>query len=219
MPPHRGFPSLLRQGACRVIQVKALASAITIGSGGSGGREGPTAQISSGVASLLADLLRVTPADRRVMLAAGMGAGIGAIFRAPLGGALMAAEILYLHDMEVEALLPSLIASIVTYALFGASSGWQPIFGAQPNLVFEQPIQLAYYGILGVLCGVIGVLDARTFYSVSDRFARLRLPNWRKPAIGGLAVGLLGLALPDVLGTGYGYLQRTMDERIFEFPL
>lgn len=151
------------QVRARVIPVKTLASAITIGSGGSGGREGPTAQISAGVASLLAQLLRLDPADRRVLLAAGMGAGIGAIFRAPLGGALLAAEILYIHDMEVEALLPSLIASIVAYAVFGAWAGWQPIFGAQPNLAFEHPVQLVYYAALGLLCGAVGVAYARAF--------------------------------------------------------
>ena len=207
------------QVRARVIPVKTLASAITIGSGGSGGREGPTAQISAGVASLLAQLLRLDPADRRVVLAAGMGAGIGAIFRAPLGGALLAAEVLYIHDMEVEALLPSLIASIVAYAVFGAWAGWKPIFGAQPNLAFEHPVQLVYYAALGLLCGAVGVAYARTFYSVTDHFARLRLPAWLKPALGGLAVGLLGLAFPEALGTGYGYLQRAMDERILDFPV
>jgi len=76
-----------------------------------------------------------------------------------------------------------------------------------------------YYAALGLLCGAVGVAYARTFYSMTDHFARLRLPAWLKPAIGGLAVGLLGLAFPEALGTGYGYLQWTMGERIFELPL
>src|SRR5690606_19072851 len=76
----------------RIPLVKLVASAITIGSGGSGGREGPSAQISAGFGSALADWLRLSAQDRRIAVAAGMGAGIGAIFRAPLGGALMAAE-------------------------------------------------------------------------------------------------------------------------------
>ena len=99
----------------RVPPIKLIASAITIGSGGSGGREGPAAQISAGFGSLLAQWLRLDVQDRRIAVAAGMGAGIGAIFRAPLGGAVMAAEILYIHDLEVEALIPGLIASIVGY--------------------------------------------------------------------------------------------------------
>lgn len=212
------FHHRLGQVRARVIPVKALASAITIGSGGSGCREGPTAQISAGVASLIGQLLHLDPADRRVMLVIGMGAGIGAIFRAPLGGALLGVEVLYIHDIEVGALLPSLIASIAAYTVFGAWAGWQPIFGAQPNLALDHPPQLAYYAALGLLCGAVGVVYARTFYGVTDYFARLRLPVWLKPAVGGLAAGLIGLAFPEALGTGYGYLQRTMDERIFDFP-
>ena len=82
-----------------------------------------------------------------------MGAGIGAIFRAPLGGAMLAAEILYLHDLEAEAIIPSLIASIVGYAIFGSFTGWEPIFGTQAHVVFDNPVQLAYFAVLGLLCG------------------------------------------------------------------
>ena len=119
--------------------IKLIASAITIGSGGSGGREGPAAQISAGFGSLLAQWLHLERPDRRIAVAAGMGAGIGAIFRAPLGGAVMAAEILYIHDLEVEALIPRLIASIVGYSVYGAFFGYTPIFGSQTQLVFDQP--------------------------------------------------------------------------------
>lgn len=100
-----------------------VASAITIGSGGSAGREGPAAQISAGFGSLLGDLLRLDVQDRRIALATGIGAGIGAIFRAPLGGAVLAAEILYLHDLEIEAVIPALIASIIGYSVFGIWAG------------------------------------------------------------------------------------------------
>ncbi|HEU5424232.1 MAG TPA: chloride channel protein, partial [Nitrolancea sp.] len=192
----------------RVIPVKTLASAITIGTGGSAGREGPTAQISAGVGSLLGQWLGLDPNDRRILLATGIGAGIGAIFRAPLGGAVLAAEILYTHDMEIEALFPGLIASIVGYTIFGAWAGWEPIFGAQPQLGFTSPVQLLYYALLGLLCGVVGILYAKTFYSVAGIFRRLPLPAWLKPVIGGALVGLLGLVLPQVLGTGYGWLQE-----------
>lgn len=103
----------------RIPIVKLVASAITIGSGGSGGREGPTAQISAGFGSLLGTLLKLSEQDRRIAVATGIGAGIGAIFKAPLGGAILAAEILYLHDLEAEAIIPALIASIVGYSIFG----------------------------------------------------------------------------------------------------
>jgi chloride channel protein, CIC family len=170
----------------RVAPVKLVASAITIGSGGSAGREGPAAQISARFGSLLATWLGLNAQDRRIAVAAGMGAGIGAIFRAPLGGAVMAAEILYLHDLEVEALIPALIASIVSYSVFGVFEGWEPIFGAQPGLGFQHPVTLIYYAVLGIVCGLVGLLYARSFYAIEAIFHQFRLPRWIKPALGGL---------------------------------
>ena len=113
-----------------------------------------------------------------------MGAGIGAIFRAPLGGAVMAAEILYIHDLEVEALIPTLIASIVGYAIYGGVYGYVPIFGDQARLGFDHPVQLLYYALLGVVCGLGGLLYDRSFYGITGLFHRLALPRWLKPALG-----------------------------------
>ncbi len=203
----------------RIPPIKLVASAITIGSGGSGGREGPAAQISAGFGSLLSDWLGLDTQDRRIAVAAGMGAGIGAIFRAPLGGALMAAEILYLHDLEVEAIIPGLIASIVGYSVYGAFFGYMPIFGAQTQLAFDQPIQLVYYGLLGVLSGLGGLLYARSFYGISGMFHRLALPRWLKPALGGGLVGLLGIWVPGALHMGYGWVQIGMSRDLLGLPL
>jgi len=129
---HQGKPI-----RARIPLIKLVASAITIGSGGSAGREGPSAQISAGFGSLLADVLHLDTQDRRIALATGIGAGIGAIFRAPLGGAILAAEILYKEDLEVEAIIPALIASIVGYSVFGNWSGWNPIFTPPDNSVAD----------------------------------------------------------------------------------
>lgn len=203
----------------RIIPIKTIASAITIGAGGSGGREGPTAQISAGVGSLIGQLLHLEPNETRMLVATGIGAGIGAIFRAPLGGAVLSAEILYTHDLEVEVLFPGLIASIIGYSIFGAWAGWQPIFGAQPELGFTNPLQLFYYALLGILCGLLGIAYAKLFYGTVDLTKRIGLPNWLKPAIGGLLVGAIGLAIPETLGTGYGWLQFGMSDRIATLPL
>jgi CIC family chloride channel protein len=203
----------------RVAPVKLVSSAITIGSGGSGGREGPAAQISATFGSMLANWLRLSDADRRIAVSAGMGAGIGAIFRAPLGGALMAAEILYLHDLEVEALVPGLIASIVGYATYGWIEGWDPIFGSQPDLAFSSPMTLIYYAILGLLCGLVGILYAQSFYGTERLFHRLALPRWLKPALGGLIVGLIGLKVHGALHTGYGWVQVSMTRDLLALPL
>ncbi len=204
----------------RIIPIKTIASAITIGSGGSGGREGPTAQIAAGVGSLLGQVLKLDANERRILVATGIGSGIGAIFRAPLGGAVLAAEILYIHDLEIEALFPSLIASIVGYTIFASYAGWSPIFGTQSSLEFSSAPQLVYYAIIGLICGAFGVLYAKTFYGTTDIFHRIHLPNWSKPMIGGLLVGLLGLAVPQAIGTGYGWLQEGMNPtQLMSIPL
>ncbi len=203
----------------RIPLIKLVASAITIGTGGSAGREGPAAQISAGFGSILANALHLDASDRRIAIATGMGAGIGAIFRAPLGGAILAAEILYKDDLEVEALIPALIASIVGYSIFGAWSGWDPIFAVPANLAFTSPVQLLYYVALGILCGAIGLLYARGFYGITHVFHRIHLPNWLKPGIGGLLVGLIGLVIPQALGMGYGWVQVSMGPGLLSLPL
>lgn len=169
---------------------------------------------------MLGDLLKLEANERRILVAAGIGAGIGAIFRAPLGGAVLAAEILYLRDLEVGALLPGLIASIIGYSIFGSWAGFEPIFGSQPGLGFSHPIELVYYALLGIICGVVGILYAKVFYGTTDFFRdRVPLPRWAKPAIGGLLVGLLGLVIPGVLSTGYDWVQMGMDDRVLGIPL
>lgn len=203
----------------RIPLVKLIASAITIGTGGSAGLEGPAVQISAGFGSILATLFRLDAQDRRIALATGIGAGIGAIFRAPLGGAILAAEILYQSDLEVEALIPALMASIVGYSIFGAWYGWGPIFATPDNLMFTSPLQLFYYVVLGLLCGLLGRLYARGFYGITHLFHRLSIPNWLKPAIGGLVVGLIGLAMPQALGIGDGWIQVGMESGLLALPL
>lgn len=203
----------------RIPVIKLVTAAITIGSGGSGGREGPAAQISAGFGSLMGRFLNLDPHTRRIAVAAGIGAGIGAIFRAPLGGALLAAEILYIHDLEVEALIPGLIASIVGYSIFGAFFGYTPVFGAMPHIGFNQPIQLFYYALLGVVCGLVGILYSKSFYGMNGVFRRMNLPRWIKPAIGGLLVGFMGLVLPACLHMGYGWIQIAMEAQVDLLPL
>lgn len=203
----------------RIPLIKLVASAITIGTGGSAGREGPAAQISAGFGSILATLLRLDVQDRRIALATGIGAGIGAIFRAPLGGAILAAEILYKNDLEIEAIIPALIASIIGYSVFGAWSGWSPIFATSGNLAFTSPPQLLFYVALGILCGLMGLLYSRGFYGITHIFHWLSLPKWLKPGIGGLLVGLIGLVIPQALGMGYGWVQVSMGPGLLGIPL
>jgi H+/Cl- antiporter ClcA/CBS domain-containing protein len=203
----------------RVAFVKIVASAITIGSGGSAGREGPTAQISAGFGSMLARWLDLTPQDARIAVTVGIGAGIGAIFRAPLGGAVLGAEVLYREDVEADALIPSLVASIVGFAVYGAVDGFTPIFSTIGGYHFDHPAELAYYAVIGVAAGLLGRLYAWSFYGITRLTRRLPGSRMLKPAIGGLLVGTIAIAVPQVLATGYGWVQLAMSAAIMTLPL
>jgi H+/Cl- antiporter ClcA/CBS domain-containing protein len=203
----------------RAVAVKIVASALTIGSGGSGGREGPTGQISAGFGSFLSRLLDLSPADARIAVASGIGSGIGSIFGAPLGGAVLATEIMYRDDFEVEALLPAFIASTVGYVVFGSIEGFSPLFGNVESYRLTDARQLLWFGLIGILGGLIGLLYAKGFYGIAELFARLPIPRWVRPAVGGLIVGCIGLAIPEVLGTGYGWIQESLGQQLLHIPL
>ena len=203
----------------RAVLVKIVASALTIGSGGSGGREGPTGQISAGFGSLLSRVLELEPADGRIAVATGIGSGIGAIFGAPLGGAVLASEILYRDDFEPAALLPCFIASAVSYVVFSSVEGFSPLFGYVATYHFTDPVQLLWFALIGGLAGLIGLLYAKGFYGMADLFDRLPWPRWVNPALGGLLVGAIGIAIPEVLGTGYGWIQTCLGQGLLSIPL
>ena len=203
----------------RIPLVKLVASAITIGSGGSAGREGPTAQIGAGFGSFLSRRLNLSLHDRRIAVAVGIGSGIGSIFKAPFGGAIMSAEILYIGDFEVETLLPAFIASTVGYSIFASYAGWTPIFGYLNLSAFAAPLDLPFYAILGIACGLVGIVYVKGFYGMQASFQKLRIPRFLKPALGGLLVGIIGMFLPQVLGMGYGWLQIAMTGNFVLLPI
>jgi len=198
----------------RVPIVKALASAITLGSGGSGGREGPIAQIGAGFGAFLADRLGLNAKSRRVLLAAGLGAGIGSIFRAPLAGALFAAEILYREpEFEYEVVIPAIVTTIVAYSTFGFIFGFQPLF-RQSSFAFHDPLELLPYAVLAIVVALAAPLYIKVFYGVRNLFKRMRVSNYLKPAIGGLVTGCIGFFLPQTLAFGYGVIQGALDENL-----
>ncbi len=200
--------------------VKILASAITLGSGGSGGREGPIAQAGAGFGSWVATRLRLSNDDRRILLAAGIGAGIGSIFRAPLAGALFASEILYSSaEFEATVMIPACIASIIAYCTFTLFHGTGTLFET-PELAFTHPLELVAYFLLALVLVAYGFVYVRTFYGVHRWFERWRAPRALKPAVGGLLTGLLGVGLLlatqreeslSVLAFGYGVIQAALD--------
>lgn len=196
----------------RVPLVKLVASAITIGSGGSAGKEGPIAQIGSGFGSYLASLLHLPERDRRIMVLAGAAGGLGAIFKAPLGSALFAVEVLYKEpEFEYDGLLPCILSSIVGYSVFVFYSGVGTLFHT-PVVRFSNPFELIYYAVFGAACALVGILYVQFFYGVRDGFFRkIPIPSHFKPAIGGLLLGALAFFLPEILSGGYEWIQLTID--------
>jgi chloride channel protein, CIC family len=204
--------------------LKTLASAVTLGTGGTGGREGPVSQIGGGFGSVLADLFGLDDRDRRIALATGMGAGIGAIFRAPLGGAVYSAEVLYTGDFEPEVFVPAIIASVVAYSVYSTFWGFHTLF-ATPGLLSQyafNPERLPLYLVLGVICGGAGLLFT-WMYHRSDAWFRARpWPPGLRPAIGAGFASAIFLAvyflLPEnghftalsSLTIGYGFVQAAM---------
>ena len=194
----------------RVPIVKGIASIATIGTGGSAGREGPIAQIGAGFGSFLAGKLGLSTADRRTLLLAGMAGGIGATFRAPLGGALFAVEVLYRDpEFEHEGLIPCIISSIVAYSLFGAVTGWKPLL-TTPLFAFDHPPELLVYFVLAIVCALFGRFYVKVFYGMRSWFQKLPMPEPLKPAFGGLLLGILAMFVPQVLGSGYGMVQAAL---------
>ena len=198
----------------RVPIIKTIASAITLTTGGSGGREGPIAQIGAGFGSFLATKLKLSRRERRIMMAAGIAAGVGSIFRAPLAGALFAAEVLYRDpEFESEVIIPAGISSVVAYCLFCLVFGWGTLFES-PDFKFQNPLELGPYVILALVLSATGALYVKSFYGVTRFFQTLRIPNHIKPAIGGLCTGIIGFFLPQTLAFGYGFAQQAIHNEL-----
>jgi len=200
--------------------VKMISAAITIGAGGSGGSEGPTAQMAATTASALARIFGLEYKDARVAVTAGLAAGVGAIFRAPVGGALLGVELLFRKDRDWRMLIPSLVTSVIAYLEFAAVYGFTPMFGHVGGMTLTSAAQLVIFVPLGIVCGVLALVYTKGFYAVERIFEAWR--TWRplRVAAGGLAAGLLGLAAPVVLGPGYGTIQQVLSpQRVLHLSL
>ncbi len=191
----------------RVPFVKVLASVFTLGFGGSGGREGPTMQIGGSIGSLVGRALGVSTRERRILLVAGTAAGMSAVFRTPLGAALLAVEVLHSNDFESDALVPSVLASVVSYSVFIASFGavdgsmamGDALFAHAPKYPFV-PGHLWLYGVLAIVISLAAAAFVSTLEGVKRITARIGGPAWSKPAMGALALGLL--VTPVIWGLG-----------------
>jgi CIC family chloride channel protein len=187
----------------RVAFVKALVSALTLGTGGSGGREGPTMQMGGSIGALVGQVLRVTDRERRILLVAGTAAGMAAVFRTPLGAALLAVEVLHRDDFETDALVPAVLSSVVAYSVFIAFFGEQTLFAHAQTYPFV-PQHLPLYAILAVAISFLASTFLWTLRWVQGATRDLRVPDWIKPGLGGLALGVFATPIIIVIGPHLG---------------
>jgi len=197
---------------------KAAAAVWVIACGGSAGPEGPIAALGAAIGSTLGRVFGVTPRERRVLLLAGCGAGVGAIFQCPLGGALFATSILYREpEFEADAIVPSVVASVLGYSTFMVFWGFgEHMLHGATTLTFGSPIELVPYALLGLLCGGVSIFFSLCMRTVEERWLPWsRLPRWFAPAVGGLATGALACLLPQVMDGQYRFIQNAMDGHLF----
>ncbi|MBN1140678.1 MAG: chloride channel protein [Deltaproteobacteria bacterium] len=199
-----------------------VAASITIGSGGSCGRECPTAYIGSGLGAIAARFLLFLRLDKllkiklgrrdfRLLAICGASAGLSAIFRSPVGAALFVCEVLYEHGMETKSILPALLSSCISFLVFSSVYGFEPLFRMQSAWQFNF-YNLLFAVFLGIGSAVIGWFYVRFFYKVFHIARSSPWPDWIKPAIGGLLHGgLIVMVGMELWGLGYGAMQKAVE--------
>ncbi len=191
----------------KVAVVKTLASALTIGSGGSVGREGPIVQIGSALGSTLGRVTKATEGRTKLLVACGAAGGIAATFNAPLAGVFFAMELI-LGTFSAEAFGATVLAS-VTASIIGRAAFGDAAFLSLPDFHVDNPAQYGLFALLGLAATAVGVGFTRFLYLIEDACDWLwRGPEWLRPAVGGLALGLVLLALPQMYGVGYPVLEK-----------
>ncbi|MEP6855041.1 MAG: chloride channel protein [Pedococcus sp.] len=191
--------------APQVAGVKALASALCIGGGGSVGREGPIVQIGSALGSTLGRVVRVPEPKMKVLVACGAAGGIAATFNAPLAGVFFAMELI-LVDFAAQSFGIAVLAAVTASVIGRAALGDAP-FLSLPAFTVDHVAEYGFFAVLGVVAGGVGVLFTRVLYAVEDLCDTIwRGPEWLRPAVGGILLGLLLLVLPQMYGVGYPVL-------------
>ncbi len=202
---------LLRGGNIRprVAFIKAIASSITIGTGGSVGREGPIIQIGSSLGSMVGQFLRVPSKRMKTLVGCGAAAGIAAAFNAPIAGALFAVEII-LMDFAIAQFSPIVISSVIATVVSHTFEGKFAAF-VVPGYQLVSPQEIGFYFVLGGLAGIVSFLFIKLLYWCEDLFDnKIKLPDYIKPAIGGLLIGAIALLSPQIMGVGYDTINNAL---------
>ena len=192
----------------RVAIVKTLASSVCIGSGGSAGREGPIIQIGSALGSAIGQLLRLTEEKTKTLVACGAAAGIAATFNAPLGGIFFALEVI-LREYGLRNFSSVVLSSVTATVISRSFLGDHPTF-QMPDFHLYSLTDIPYYFVFGLFTALIAWLFIKSLYKCEDLFDKIKLPEYIKPALGGLLIGLIGIYFPQVFGVGYEVIEQTI---------
>ncbi len=192
--------------------VKLFSAAVVIGSGGPAGRLSPSALMGAGVADSVAKVFRLSPSERRILIAVGFGAGLSAVLKAPLAGAIMSSEVFFKRDFEAQALLPSFIASVVSYSIFGSVYGFEPLFSVSVEPFSERGAgDILLFAGLALLCA----LAVKIFIFFFSFLRKLFEGGFKSPyfrvLIGGVLAGFVCFLFPSAVSGGLGWLQIVLD--------
>lgn len=211
-----GFPAFLERvnlrGAkieVRTIFTRGLASAITLGTGGSAGQEGPIAQIGGAIGSQFGQTFKVSGDRLKVLVACGVSGGVAATFNAPIAGVFFAQEIVLLSSFEISSFTSIVIASGMSTVVSRALLGNIPALAAPPYIL-SGPWELLLYLLLGLIIGMFAAGFIDIHFRIKDRFDNLKIPRLAKPIFGGLLVGAVGIFFPQVFGNGYEFMETVM---------
>ncbi len=197
--------------------IKIITSSITLGTGGSAGREGPIVVIGAGVGSSVARLFKFSSTRVATSAAAGAAGGIAATFNAPLGGAMFAAEVL-VGEFSLKTFTSIIISAVTATAVSRSYFGDELTIHA-PNYSLNSFFELPLYALMGIFIAIISVIFIRFYYRVSENFQMLKIPSFIKPAIGGLLMGIVALYSRNIMGVGYGTILEVLNGEIIGYTL
>jgi CIC family chloride channel protein len=214
------FHNKKNQFSLKISSLRTLSNILAVGSGTSGGIEDSLAHTGSTLASIIGRVFKLNDEEIRIAITAGMGSAIGGILRLPFGGAIFSLELLYRRDFIVKSLFPVFLASITSYIISGIILNWPSFLYVPQEFIAKTSLQsLAAYGVIAAIIGIIGIGYVRTVHFFQKHFETIKIPLYFKPALGGLIIGIFAIGFPEILGTGYGWLQLGTVGNYQIFPL
>jgi chloride channel protein, CIC family len=214
------FHNKKNQFSLKISLLRSFSSILAVGSGISGGIEDSLAHTGSTLGSIMGRIFKLDEEEIRIAIAAGMGSTIGGILRLPFGGAIFSLELLYRRDFIIKSLYPAFLASITSYIISGIILNWPSFLYVPQEFITKTTLQsLAAYGIIAALIGIIGIGYVRTIQIFQKHFESIKIPLYLKPALGGIIIGIFAIGFPEILGTGYGWLQLATVGNYQIFPI